>query len=96
MQKAINVKGRTTENPNVRILSDTLRKMLVEKGEESRAMVFVKARATCRSLAAFLDRDLQTDGVRASPLYGKENRGGDDGNMKKTFYLQIIITSYLY
>ncbi|XP_060601139.1 antiviral innate immune response receptor RIG-I-like isoform X1 [Ruditapes philippinarum] len=53
--------------------------MLDDKGDDSRAMVFVKARATCRSLAAFLDRDLQSSGVKASPLYGKENRGGDDG-----------------
>jgi ERCC4-related helicase len=86
VQKTINVKGKNTENPNVRILSDTLRKMLDDKGDDSRAMVFVKARATCRSLAAFLDRDLQSSGVKASPLYGKENRGGDDGMTILTFY----------
>ncbi|XP_060585676.1 antiviral innate immune response receptor RIG-I-like [Ruditapes philippinarum] len=79
LQKTINVKGKNTDNPNMRILSDTLRKMMIEKGDDSRAMVFVKTRATCRSLAEFLDRDLQSSGVKASPLYGKENRGGDDG-----------------
>lgn len=79
VQKKLNMKGKNTENPNVRILSNTLRKMLDDKGEDSRAMVFVKARATCRSLAQFLDKDLQECGVRASPLWGKDNRGGDDG-----------------
>ncbi|XP_053406954.1 antiviral innate immune response receptor RIG-I-like isoform X2 [Mercenaria mercenaria] len=104
IQKTMNVKGKNTENPNVRILSDTLRKMLEEKGDASRAMVFVKARATCRSLATFLDKDLKNSGISASPLYGKENRGGDDGmtesqqteileKFREGFYKVLVCTS---
>ena len=73
------LRSRAAENPNVRILSDTLKQMLTDKGEDSRAMVFVKARATCKSLAAFLNTDLRDIDVKTSPLYGKENRGSDDG-----------------
>lgn len=102
IQRELNKKGKNQENPNVRILSNTLKKMLEEKGDDSRAMVFVKARATCKSLAAFLDRDLGNIGVRASPLWGKDNRGGDDGKFRfllclpprKLFYHKLLKPLY--
>ncbi|KAH3708151.1 hypothetical protein DPMN_067590 [Dreissena polymorpha] len=53
--------------------------MLQEKGDDSRAIVFVKARATCQALAAFLDKDLQAFGIRARPLFGKQSKGADEG-----------------
>ncbi|KAL4232865.1 Dicer-2 [Mactra antiquata] len=80
IQKKLNIKGKTTENPNVRTLCDTLKKALDSKGEDSRALVFVKARATCKAVAEFLDKDIgKNGGYRTSPLYGKEDRGGDEG-----------------
>ena len=73
------VYAKGVENPNVRLLSNTLRKMMEEKGEDSRAMVFVKARATCKSLAKFLDSDLAGFGTKVAPLFGKENRDDEEG-----------------
>ena len=75
--------ARGAENPNVRLLADTLRNMMQEKAEESRAMVFVKSRATCKSLSKFLDTDLHNIGVKAAALYGKENRDDEEG--KETY-----------
>ena len=71
--------AKDVENPNVRLLSDTLRNMLEEKGDESRAMVFVKQRATCKRLAEFLDENLADIKVRA--LYGKENTEDEEGTI---------------
>ncbi|XP_053375266.1 antiviral innate immune response receptor RIG-I-like isoform X2 [Mercenaria mercenaria] len=79
VQKKLKAEIKWTDNPNVQILSKTLCTMFAEKGAESRAMIFVKTRATCRSLAAYLDEDLQKNGIKASPLYGKEDRAGDEG-----------------
>ncbi|XP_053375268.1 antiviral innate immune response receptor RIG-I-like isoform X2 [Mercenaria mercenaria] len=79
VQKTLKAEIKCTENPNVRILSKTLRTMFAEKGAESRAMIFVKTRATCRALATYLDEDLQENGIKVSPLYGKEDRAGDEG-----------------
>ena len=71
--------GKETENPNTRKVSNILRTMLVEKGETSRAMVFVKTRETCKRLAEFLDEDLKAIDAKAAPLYGKENRREEEG-----------------
>ena len=60
------------------ILSGRLRDMLKNGGDDSRAMVFVKARATCKALAKFLAGDLK-DIVKTSALYGKDQRGHDEG-----------------
>ncbi|XP_053375270.1 antiviral innate immune response receptor RIG-I-like [Mercenaria mercenaria] len=79
VQRTLKAEIKCTENPNVQILSRTLSTMFAEKGAESRAMIFVKTRATCRSLAAYLDEDLQKNGIKVSPLYGKEDRAGDEG-----------------
>ena len=68
---------RDHENPNVRNLSKVLSDMLTVGGDESRAMVFVKARATCKALAEFLNEDLEEVEVR--PLFGKDNRGNEEG-----------------
>ena len=73
--------GRHEENPNVRCLSDVLSKMFEEKGDDSRAMVFVKTRQTCKRLAEFLDEDLKGINAAAAPLYGKEKRGDDEGKI---------------
>jgi len=81
VQKALmkSARSKDVENLNIRIVSNHLRKSIQEKGEDSRAIVFVKARATCRALAAFIDNDLKAIGVRASPLYGQQTRGADEG-----------------
>ena len=81
--------ARGTENPNVRLLANTLRNMMREKVEESRAMVFVKSRATCKSLSRFLDTDLADIGVRAAALYGKENRDDEEGNAVHPLWYKI-------
>ena len=75
--------AKGVENPNVRLLSDTLKKMLEENGEDSRAMVFVKQRATCKRLAEFLDKDLAVIGTKVRPLYGKENRDDEEGKSER-------------
>lgn len=69
------------ENRNVHILSDTLEKLLKEKGGDSRAIVAVKTRATCRSLATYLNKCLLKSSIRVSPLYGKEDRNGEEGKL---------------
>ncbi|XP_052772055.1 antiviral innate immune response receptor RIG-I-like isoform X2 [Mya arenaria] len=81
VQKKLSARAREkdTENPNVKIVSDQLRQMIQEKGDDSRAIVFVKARATCRALAEYIDRDLREIGVRAHSLYGQQTRGADEG-----------------
>ena len=84
------VYARGTENPNVRLLSDTLRKMMEEKGEESRAMIFVKSRATCKSLSRFLDTDLGNTGVKTAALYGKENREDEEGKDDRYIFFILI------
>ncbi|KAH3816686.1 hypothetical protein DPMN_118207 [Dreissena polymorpha] len=66
-------------NPNVQKVSELLQKMILEKGDDSRAIVFVKARATCRALAKYLDENLQKIGVKASRLYGQQTKGADEG-----------------
>ncbi|XP_052286216.1 antiviral innate immune response receptor RIG-I-like isoform X1 [Dreissena polymorpha] len=70
---------KEAHNPNVHTISKQLQDMLKEKGDDSRAIVFVKARATCRALAAFLDADLQDFGLRARPLFGKQTKGAEEG-----------------
>lgn len=85
--KKMRVYAREVENPNVRLLSDTLRKMMSEKGEDSRALVFVKTRATCISLSRFLGSDLASTGVKVAPLYGKENREDEEGKAGLTFII---------
>ncbi|XP_052772064.1 antiviral innate immune response receptor RIG-I-like isoform X2 [Mya arenaria] len=72
-------KEKETENPNAKIVSDQLRQMIQEQEDDPRAIVFVKARATCRALAEYIDRDLRDMGVRASPLHGQQTRGADQG-----------------
>ncbi|XP_052772676.1 antiviral innate immune response receptor RIG-I-like [Mya arenaria] len=81
VQKSLSASARErdNENPNVKIVSGQLRQMIREKGDDSRAIVFVKARATCRALAEYIDNDLREIGVRAHPLYGQQTRGLDEG-----------------
>ncbi|XP_052770410.1 antiviral innate immune response receptor RIG-I-like [Mya arenaria] len=81
VQKSLSARARErdNENPNVKIVSGQLRQMIREKGDDSRAIVFVKARATCRALAEYIDNDLREIGVRAHPLYGQQTRGLDEG-----------------
>jgi len=71
--------AKQNENPNVRKVCTILTQMMKDKGVDSRAIVFVKARETCRALATFLDKELTNTGVRASPLYGKNKLAGDEG-----------------
>ena len=63
--------------------------------QDSRAIVFVKARATCIALAAFLKKDFKGLGIDVQVLYGKENRGGEDGKIlyKSSFELYSRKTS---
>ncbi|XP_053407031.1 antiviral innate immune response receptor RIG-I-like isoform X2 [Mercenaria mercenaria] len=67
------------ENPNVHIMSSILRKHFAGVDKDSRAMVFVQARATCKALASLLNQEFSDIDIRASPLFGKENRGSDMG-----------------
>ncbi|WAR20787.1 DDX58-like protein [Mya arenaria] len=65
VQKSLSASARErdNENPNVKIVSGQLRQMIREKGDDSRAIVFVKARATCRALAEYIDNDLREIGM---------------------------------
>ena len=69
-------KVRGEDNPNVRALSNTLRDTLSEKGNASRAMVFVQSRETCISLTKFLGTELED---RVHHYYGKGKRGYIEG-----------------
>ncbi|WAR21338.1 DDX58-like protein [Mya arenaria] len=61
LQKDLTKKNKDVDiaNPNVEIICDQLTKMFLEKGSESRAMVFVKARATCLALGEILGKRLE-------------------------------------
>ena len=91
--KKMRAHARDVENPNVRLLSDTLRNMLEENGDESRAMVFVKQRATCKRLAEFLDEDLAD--IKVRPLYGKENTEDEEGTRIIWALLRESLSLYL-
>ncbi|WAR20812.1 hypothetical protein MAR_014786 [Mya arenaria] len=84
-------KEKETENPNVKIVSDQLRQMIQEQKDDPRAIVFVKARATCRALAEYIDRDLRDMGVRASPLHGQQTRGADQGRSRNKGATHVIV-----
>ncbi|KAH3816690.1 antiviral innate immune response receptor RIG-I-like [Dreissena polymorpha] len=66
-------------NPNVQTVSERLQTMILEKGDASRAIVFVKARASCHALAQFLETDLRRIGARVSPFYGQQTKLADEG-----------------
>ncbi|KAK3594735.1 hypothetical protein CHS0354_014160 [Potamilus streckersoni] len=71
-------KSKFQMNPNLQTLSNTLQELLLAENAdpESRALVFVKARATCTALAHYLDGVLGKDNLHVYKLTGK---GGDDG-----------------
>ena len=69
------------ENPNVRTLSAQLRQMLSEKGDDSRAMVFVQARATCKALAEVLDLEFKDVRINVHYLFGQDTRGSITGTL---------------
>lgn len=77
VQKKLAAARRDVENPNVRIVCDLLKKLLAN--QDSRALVFVSARTTCKALATFLKRELNEQGIGVSPLFGQEKRAGEDG-----------------
>ncbi|KAL3863241.1 hypothetical protein ACJMK2_005006 [Sinanodonta woodiana] len=70
-------KSKSQMNPNLQTISNTLREMILAENDyqESRALVFVKARATCDALTKYLDGVLSKDNIRVHKLTGKE---GDD------------------
>ncbi|KAK3594739.1 hypothetical protein CHS0354_014165 [Potamilus streckersoni] len=80
VQKDLSVydKSKSQMNPNLQTLSNTLQELLLAENAdpESRALVFVKARATCTALAHYLDGVLGKDNLHVYKLTGK---GGDDG-----------------
>ncbi|XP_060584942.1 antiviral innate immune response receptor RIG-I-like isoform X2 [Ruditapes philippinarum] len=80
-----------SDNPNVHVLSNILSNLFAGKEADanSRAMVFVHARATCRALADFLNEELESIYVKASPLTGKETRGIDKG-MTEEDQIQLL------
>jgi ERCC4-related helicase len=75
------LKNVESENPNVHVISKIISNLFIGKEADanSRVMVFVHARATCRALADFLNDELEKIHVKASPLLGKETRGTDKG-----------------
>lgn len=79
VQRNLHKVTRENENPNVRKICDLLQRMIQQKGDNSRAIVFVKARETSRALASFLDKELQQIGIRVKELYGKNQLAGDEG-----------------
>ncbi|KAK3594736.1 hypothetical protein CHS0354_014161 [Potamilus streckersoni] len=74
-------KSEDQKNPNLEIMSKLLRDMLLDENQdqESRALVFVKARATCTSLADYLNNVLCNDNLRVHKLTGKAATPGDEG-----------------
>ncbi|WAR20832.1 DDX58-like protein [Mya arenaria] len=73
-------------NPNVGIICDQLTKIFKEKGPDSRAMVFVQARATCIALADILNNRLA---YKARCLYGKLHIGSMKG-MSQEFQTEVL------
>lgn len=79
VQRDLHKVAKENENPNVRKICDLLQRMIQQKGDNSRAIVFVKARETSRALASFLNKELQQIGIRVNELYGKNQFAGDEG-----------------
>ena len=75
------MKNVESENPNVQVSGEIIRSHFTDKDADvdSRVMVFVHARATCRALADFLNDELEDIHIKASPFIGKETRGTDKG-----------------
>ncbi|XP_052242186.1 antiviral innate immune response receptor RIG-I-like isoform X2 [Dreissena polymorpha] len=91
-------------NPNVRTVCDNLKDMMSKDEVGSRAMIMVKARATSRALARFINEDFKSFGIRAKELYGQAYLGGEEGmdqemqstildQFKKGFYKVLVCTS---
>ncbi|XP_071090165.1 interferon-induced helicase C domain-containing protein 1-like [Haliotis cracherodii] len=49
--------GRQCDNPNLKVLAETLTSLLDSKGSDSRAIIFVRTRATCYALTNWLNED---------------------------------------
>ncbi|XP_048258536.1 probable ATP-dependent RNA helicase DHX58 isoform X2 [Haliotis rufescens] len=49
------------DNPNLKVLAKTLTEMLDSKGSDSRAIIFVRTRATCYALTNWLNEDDKID-----------------------------------
>ncbi|KAK3585486.1 hypothetical protein CHS0354_003334 [Potamilus streckersoni] len=83
VQKDLSVYNKKDDqvNPNLQMLSNTLRDMLLAENvdPESRALVFVEARVTCIALANYLDSVLGRDSLHVHKLTGKASTLEDDG-----------------
>ena len=77
MQKKLTGLSRSVTNPNVEMVCDQLKTLLQD--ENSRALIFVSARSTCKALASYLDKKLSPAGATVRPFYGKDTRAGVDG-----------------
>ncbi|KAH3728115.1 hypothetical protein DPMN_054062 [Dreissena polymorpha] len=64
----LNVSKTTGTNPNVRTVCDKLKEMMSKDEVGSRALIMVKARATSRALATFINKDFKSYGIRAKEL----------------------------
>lgn len=76
VQRTLNSQTDKCNNTFVKTLTKELR-----KGSDLRVLVFVKARDTCRELAASLDKELDAFGIKTHYLYGKDMRSGIEGEL---------------
>lgn len=79
VQRTLNSQTDKCNNTFIKTLTKELR-----GGSDLRALVFVRARETCRELAASLDNELDAFGVKTHYLYGKEKRSGIEGELLRT------------
>ncbi|KAL3863243.1 hypothetical protein ACJMK2_005008 [Sinanodonta woodiana] len=75
------ISNEDQKNPNLETMSKMLQDMILGENtdQESRALVFVKARATCTALANYLEDILGTENIHVHKLTGKSEILGDEG-----------------
>ena len=84
LQKIIRTtRAADIENPNIELLCGELKKAFDDMGTDvSRAMIFVKQRATCIAVVNHINSRHELGGIKANTLFGQNNTGRIKGNTK--------------
>ncbi|CAL1526585.1 unnamed protein product [Lymnaea stagnalis] len=85
------LRGQDKRNPNLRILADTLKTYLVNRGSGSRCIIFVKTRALALALTSWLNRcDIPEIRDLKASMFTGVNASGDKGGMTPANQEQIL------
>jgi len=84
LQKIIRTtRAADIENPNIELLCGELKKAFDDMGTDvSRAMIFVKQRATCEAVVNHIKGRNELGGIEAHTLFGQNKTGRIEGNTR--------------